>query len=144
LEFETMNKIRSRGHRQIGTPSNGLVEFWAPVLLSNISFSHRQENFCSLYVEPPPGSLNKVAVAGSFRFDDLGEKKEVDELVAILVSPGIISCIGVVRKDEETFTRIGIGSIYGLDDDYVEFPTEQNLLGGPKKTLWEIRLIRMC
>ena len=64
LEFEAMNKIRSQGPRPIEAPSKGVVEFWAPVLLSNISFSHWKENLCNLDIEVPPGVPSKEAVSG--------------------------------------------------------------------------------
>jgi hypothetical protein len=142
LEFETMDKIRSQGHRPIEAPSNGLVEFWAPILLSNISFSHRNGNLCNLYIELPPGSLSKERASGRFRFDDPVEEQEVDELVAIMISPGVISCIGMVRKDEKTFTRIGIGSIFAPGYHYLhgELDIYPNI---GLQTLWGMRLVSM-
>jgi hypothetical protein len=144
LEFEAIDKFRSQGHRPIEAPSNGLVEFWAPVLLSQISFSHWKENLFNINIGPPPGSPSKEALSGRFRFDGPGEAQEVDKLVAIMASPGVISCIGVVRKDEKTFTRIGIGSIFAPNYLFFDNTLNYRLLTEVGLRTWEIRLIRMC
>jgi hypothetical protein len=143
LEFETIDKIRSQGSRPIEAPSNDVVEFWAPALLSNISFSRWKENLFNLDIEVSPSVSSGAAVSRRFRFDGPGEKQAA--LVAIMVSPGVISCIGVVRKDEKTFTRIGIGSIFCAGYYFSGGALNYHVLRGlGLRTLWEIRLIRMC
>jgi hypothetical protein len=77
----------------------------------------------------------------------------VEELVAIMISRGgvpvrrsIISVIGMARKDENTFARIGIGSIFYHFEDKNSHLVSQALSGkrNKRQTLWQMRLIRMC
>jgi hypothetical protein len=142
MEFETLDKIRSQGHRPIEARSN-VIEFWAPVLLSNISLSHWKENIFNFGIELPPGSPIKEVVKGRFRFDSPGEEQKVDELVAIMISPGVISFIGMVRKDKKTFTRIGIGSIFVTGYHFLNAKLGINEDIG-LQTLWEMRLVSIC
>jgi hypothetical protein len=145
LEFITVDKIGSKVQGPVAAPTKGLIEFWAPVLVSDVSCLHWKENVFKLTIpgiQAPQLSRGPQAGTGMFRVDHPGEETEIHELVAIMVSPCTVSVIGLVRKDKRTFTRIGIVSIF--------YPYHVDAMIGDifsskieNFPVWKIRLIRM-
>jgi Heterokaryon incompatibility protein (HET) len=150
-DFEAIEKLRtSLPIPDTGLP-NGVMEFSAPVLLSKLKASHWKENLFNLDIDVSPSyrwSHRSEATRGRFRFDRPKENVEIEDLtfVAIMMSPGVISVIGAARKDEITFVRAGVGSIFypgRYSPDNIAL-CNTLVTGKRNPTRWEIRLVRIC